>query len=71
MQLTSSLNPMPLPLSLQLGNPRANSFNSERDIPNRRQLASYVGITPMPYQSGNIDRDRHIARAVTHAPGQR
>src|SRR5262249_18487420 len=30
---------------------------------NRRQIASYVGITPMPYQSGGMDRDRRISRA--------
>ena len=29
----------------------------------RRQLASYVGIAPMPHQSGTMDRDRHIGRA--------
>jgi transposase len=34
-----------------------------RSFDNRRQLASYVGITPMPYQSGKIDRDRRIGRA--------
>lgn len=34
-----------------------------RDFDNRRQLASYVGITPMPYQSGGMDRDRSISRA--------
>lgn len=34
-----------------------------RCFDNRRQLASYVGITPMPYQSGGIDRDRRISRA--------
>ena len=34
-----------------------------RSFDNRRQLASYVGITLMPYQSGNIDRDRRIGRA--------
>jgi transposase len=34
-----------------------------RSFDNRRQLASYVGITPMPYQSGNMDRDRRISRA--------
>ena len=34
-----------------------------RSFANRRQLASYVGITPMPYQSGNLDRDRRIGRA--------
>ena len=34
-----------------------------RSFDNRRQLASYVGITPMPYQSGGMDRDRAISRA--------
>ena len=34
-----------------------------RSFEYRRQLASYVGITPMPYQSGGIDRDRSISRA--------
>ena len=34
-----------------------------RSFDNRRQLAGYVGITPMPYQSGNMDRDRAISRA--------
>jgi len=34
-----------------------------RPFANRRQLASYVGIAPMPYQSGNTDRDRRIGRA--------
>jgi transposase len=34
-----------------------------RSFDNRRQLASYVGITPMPYQNGNVDRDRRIGRA--------
>src|SRR5260370_27714650 len=34
-----------------------------RSFANRRQLASYVGITPMPYQSGDMDRDRSISRA--------
>ena len=34
-----------------------------RSFGNRRQLASYVGITPMPYQSGGMDRDRGISRA--------
>ncbi len=29
----------------------------------RKQLASYVGLTPTPYQSGTMDRDRRIARA--------
>jgi transposase len=34
-----------------------------RSFGNRRQLASDVGITPMPYQSGGMDRDRNISRA--------
>jgi transposase len=34
-----------------------------RSFGNRRQLASYVGITPTPYQSGGMDRDRSISRA--------
>lgn len=34
-----------------------------RSFTNRRQLASYVGIVPMPYQSGSVDRDRSISRA--------
>ncbi len=34
-----------------------------RPFANRRQLASYVGIAPMPFQSGGIDRDRSISRA--------
>ena len=36
-----------------------------RSFANRRQLASYVGIAPMPYQSGGMDRDRSISRAGT------
>ena len=34
-----------------------------RSFDNRRQLASSVGITPMPCQSGGMDRDRSISRA--------
>ena len=34
-----------------------------RPHPSRKQLASYVGLTPMPYQSGTMDRDRRIGRA--------
>ncbi len=34
-----------------------------RTFANRRQFASYVGIAPMPYQSGGLDRDRSISRA--------
>ena len=34
-----------------------------RSFANRRQLASFLGIAPMPYQSGGMDRDRSISRA--------
>jgi transposase len=34
-----------------------------RPFSNRKQLASYVGLTPTPYQSGTMDRDRRIARS--------
>jgi transposase len=34
-----------------------------RPFASRRQLAGYVGLTPMPFQSGSIDRDRRISRA--------
>jgi transposase len=34
-----------------------------RPFANRKQLASYVGLTPIPYQSGSMDRDRRIGRA--------
>ena len=34
-----------------------------RSFENRRQIASYLGLAPTPFQSGGIDRDRHINRA--------
>ena len=34
-----------------------------RRFSDRRRLASYVGIAPMPHQSGAMDRDRRIGRA--------
>ncbi|WP_373486554.1 IS110 family transposase [Blastomonas sp.] len=34
-----------------------------RPFSNRKQLASYVGLAPMPHQSGDMDRDRRIGRA--------
>ena len=34
-----------------------------RAFDNRRQLAGYVGLTPVPHQSGEADRDRRISRA--------
>jgi transposase len=34
-----------------------------RNFDNRRQLASYVGLTPSPFQSGNVAHDRGISKA--------
>jgi transposase len=34
-----------------------------RPFQNRRQIASYLGLTPTPFQSGGMDRDRQISRA--------
>ena len=35
-----------------------------RSFDNRRQIASYVGITLMPYQSGSMDRDSGDAQTM-------
>ena len=34
-----------------------------KDFRNRREVASYVGLTPSPWQSGGIDRDQGISKA--------
>ncbi len=34
-----------------------------RPFGSRKQIASYVGLAPMPHQSGEVDRDRRIGRA--------
>jgi transposase len=34
-----------------------------RDFDNRRQLASYVGFAPSPFQSGNVAHDQGISKA--------
>jgi transposase len=34
-----------------------------RTFDNRRQIASYLGLAPTPFQSGRMDRDRRINRA--------
>ena len=34
-----------------------------RDFNNRRQLASYVGYAPSPFQSGNVTHDQGISKA--------
>jgi len=34
-----------------------------RTFDNRRQIASYLGLAPTPFQTGGLDRDRRINRA--------
>jgi transposase len=34
-----------------------------RDFDNRRQLASYAGLSPSPWQSGSIDREQGVSKA--------
>ena len=34
-----------------------------RSFGNRRQVAAYAGLAPVPWQSGGIDRDQGIAKA--------
>jgi transposase len=34
-----------------------------RDFDNRRQLASYAGLAPSPWQSGSIDREQGVSKA--------
>src|SRR5204862_6566241 len=34
-----------------------------KDFRNRREVASYVGLTPSPWQSGGTDRDQGISKA--------
>ena len=34
-----------------------------RSFGNRRQIAAYAGLAPVPWQSGGIDRDQGIAKA--------
>ncbi len=35
-----------------------------RTFDNRRQIASYLGLASTPFQSGGMDRDRRINRAL-------
>ena len=37
-----------------------------RDFNNRRQVASYVGYAPSPFQSGNVAHDQGIGKAGNH-----
>jgi Transposase IS116/IS110/IS902 family len=34
-----------------------------KDFRNRREVGSYVGLTPSPWKSGGIDRDQGISKA--------
>ena len=34
-----------------------------KDFQNRREVASYVGLAPSPWQSGGTDRDQGISKA--------
>jgi transposase len=34
-----------------------------RDFNNRRQLASYIGFAPSPFQSGNVAHEQGISKA--------
>lgn len=37
-----------------------------RQFDNRRQLASFLGLAPSPYNSGNVERDQGISKAGNH-----
>lgn len=37
-----------------------------RDFKNRRQVAGCLGVTPSPYQSGNLRREQGISKAGNH-----
>jgi transposase len=39
-----------------------------KDFRNRREVASYFGLTPSPWQSGGIDRDQGISKAGNPRP---
>jgi transposase len=49
-----------------LGPAFATTLTSEvfyKDFRNRREVASYFGLTPSPWQSGGIDREQGISKA--------
>ena len=35
-----------------------------RHFDNRRQVAAYAGLAPTPWQSGTIDREQGVSKAV-------
>ena len=37
-----------------------------RHFDNRRQLASYAGLAPTPWQSGSVDREQGVSKAGNH-----
>jgi hypothetical protein len=39
-----------------------------RDFKNRRQIGSYCGLTPSPYQSGEMSHESGISRAGNGGP---
>jgi len=39
---------------------------SYKDFRNRREVASYCGLTPSPWKSGGIDREQGISKAGNH-----
>jgi transposase len=49
-----------------IGGATAETFSREllfRDFKNRRQVGSYLGLAPSPYQSGDLSHDLGISRA--------
>ncbi len=36
-----------------------------RHFDNRRQVASYAGLAPTPWQSGSVDREQGVSKAVS------
>src|SRR5260370_42618357 len=39
-----------------------------KDFRNRREVASYFGLTPSPWQSGGIDRDQGVEKGGNPPP---
>ena len=57
-----------------LGPSFATTLTSEvfyKDFRNRREVASYFGLTPSPWQSGGIDRDQASAKRQSARPLRR
>jgi transposase len=74
-QATTDLPPAAAPMAQRrelllrlkcLGPAFATTLTNEvfyKDFRNRREVGSYVGLTPSPWQSGGIDRDQGISKA--------